>query len=315
MAIFLSMRRVCIWILLVHLIVVNGFLFKGNDVSDLKRQVTIITACFTFMGLGDANALSVPLSQPLKNQIILLRSGESYADQDNRIETNPVKKLAIANALTPQGREEIINAGKKLCSHETPSWIWTSNTERAYESATILARECQVGQNRIVPEFSLLDARGMGMYEGMHTKESYATVHENDEKQGVNWAPTSKDDVPSNSVNDIFVKLNQLLSTIDGMYSGEMIVIVSPDSECLSILQAGIVDKTPDDSLPKHSRFAFANGELRVLEPFVQPLTVGVTGKSQEQELEVNRKLKSLRFIDTTKSVNRKISNWFDLYE
>ena len=105
-----------------------------------------------------------------------MRAGQSEMDARDIVETNPVKKLAATNALTPEGRNQVAEAAKTLlCSDNddddtsfSPSWVWTSNTERAYESATIVARECQLGQNRVVPEFSFLDARGMGSYEGKH---------------------------------------------------------------------------------------------------------------------------------------------------
>ena len=88
-----------------------------------------------------AGMLIFPLPYPLKNNIVLLRAGESYADARHEIQTNPVKKLRQDNALTPTGREQIIQASKKLEEMGfQPSYIWVSNTERAYESAVILGK-------------------------------------------------------------------------------------------------------------------------------------------------------------------------------
>jgi len=139
-------------------------------------------ACFslTFCGTNRATAamLTFPLPVPLRNNVVLLRAGESFADEQGIIETSPVKKLSLSNALTNEGKSQIVRAALKMCSTTEenfgPSWIWTSNTERAYETATILARECGLGQNRIVPEFSFLDARAMGAFEGQGAKDSYA---------------------------------------------------------------------------------------------------------------------------------------------
>lgn len=51
------------------------------------------------------------------------------------------------------------------------------------------------------------------------------------------------------------------------MYSGENVVVLAPDSEILSVLQAALSSEDPDTALPKHAQFAFANGEARVLNP------------------------------------------------
>ena len=114
----------------------------------LRRTVANVgVACSIFLSQivspssVSAGMLIFPLPYPLKNNIVLLRAGESYADSRNEIQTNPVKKLRQDNALTPTGREQIIEASKKLEEMGfQPSYIWVSNTERAYESAVILGK-------------------------------------------------------------------------------------------------------------------------------------------------------------------------------
>jgi hypothetical protein len=54
----------------------------------------------------------------------------------------------------------------------------------------------------------------------------------------------------------------QLVSTIESMYSGENVVIVSPDSDNLSVLQAALENDDPDGTLPMHAQFGFANGDV-----------------------------------------------------
>jgi broad specificity phosphatase PhoE len=73
--------------------------------------------------------LTFPLPAPLKNNIVLLRSGECYADEAHITQTNPVKKLRQDNALTPKGRKQIIDAVHQLEElNFFPSYIWASNT-------------------------------------------------------------------------------------------------------------------------------------------------------------------------------------------
>ena len=99
----------------------------------------------------------------------------------------------------------------------------------------------------------------------------------------------------SESVADVLVRANQLVSTIESMYSGENVLIISPDSDNLSVLQAALSDEDPDASLPKHSRFSFKNGEMRELLTVVKPTELLVTGQTQDEADIMYRKMKALR--------------------
>lgn len=128
----------------------------------LTSACTAALLCLSLPGLGPlpshASMLTFPLPAPLRNSVVFMRAGESYADEKGVVETAPVKKLSTANALTPRGREQAVAAARRLEDLGlTPTYIFTSNTERAYETATVVARELRMGQNRIVPEFSFLD--------------------------------------------------------------------------------------------------------------------------------------------------------------
>ena len=102
---------------------------------------------------------------------------------------------------------------------------------------------------------------------------------------------------------------------MESMYSGENIVIISPDSDNLSILQAALFDENPDTSLPKHSRFWFKNGEVRELKSLVKPIELLVTGQTYEEGDAVFRKMKALR-VGGKFSNNGNIENesWIHLW-
>ena len=51
----------------------------------------------------------------------------------------------------------------------------------------------------------------------------------------------------------------------------------------LSVLQAASSDENQDLSLPKHSRFAFKNGEMRELLTSVKPTELLVTGQTKSE--------------------------------
>ena len=56
-----------------------------------------------------------------------------------------------------------------------------------------------------------------------------------------NKPPPIDDGTPNESVADVFVRVTQLMSILETQYSEETIIIVSPDSDNLTILQAGLV--------------------------------------------------------------------------
>lgn len=68
------------------------------------------------------------------------------------------------------------------------------------------------------------------------------------------------------SVEDVFVRVRQLLSKLETQYSGEEIVVVAPDSDTLSILEAALRNVP----LEKHRQVcSYAPGELRKVEPMI----------------------------------------------
>lgn len=185
----------------------------------------------------------------------------------------------------------------------------------AYETATIIATELQLGQNRIVPEYSFLDARAVGVFENKNDDDAWREIHKQDELQGIKFRPPPNNDgTPSESVSDVLVRGNQLVSTIESMYSGENVVIVSPDSDVLSVLYAALDDPDPDAMLPLHAQFRFRNGEVRKLEPLVKPSELLVTGQTQSEADVTSRRMKAMRVAGTSKYAKTTPDTWFDLW-
>lgn len=319
--------------------VVKSSNINHNFLKNLSKQknkiISFLSASIIFNNplISNAGMLTLPLQAPLHNNLFLVRAGSSFADERNEIQTNPVKKLRMDNGLTPKGQEEargnnqnnIFNfllllydssqaAAKKLLDMGvTPTFIWTSNTERAYETAKVMAQELQLGQNRIVPEYSFLDARAMGIYEGTNMKTAYENIHEEDVKSIKYRPPPNNDGTPAESVDDVYVRSNQLVATIESMYSGENVIIVSPDSDNLSILTSAVIDENPDQSLPLHSRFSFLNGEVRKLNPIIVPSKLLVTGQTPEEAENYNLKMMAAKVKGRETSLIEEPKTYLDL--
>ena len=145
--------------------------YKGILASKLSTTLIGISCLFYDINPSVADMLTFPLPAPLKNNIVLIRAGECFADARHETQTNAAKKLRQDNALTAHGREQIIEAGKYLESIGfQPSYIWVSNTERAYESAVVLAREIQLGNG--YSEYAILR-----MYKLVSTSFIYTLIY------------------------------------------------------------------------------------------------------------------------------------------
>jgi hypothetical protein len=138
-----------------------------------------------------------------------------------------------------------------------------------------------------------------------------------DRKEGINFRPKPTfDGTPTESVSDVLVRGNQLVSTIESMYSGENVVIVSPDSEVLSVIQAALADENPDDSLPCHDRFNFKNGEAKRLQYVVKTSDLLVTGQTKEQANANSKKMKAVRVLGSSgKDIKSTEDTWMDLWK
>ncbi|XP_038893534.1 uncharacterized protein LOC120082439 [Benincasa hispida] len=200
----------------------------------------------------------------LVNRYFLVRAGESEFDSFGIINTNPVAKTSVDSGLSEEGKKQTVKAAFKLkemgaCGNGC--WIWPSITQRAYQAAEIIASVNGVNRSYIVPEYSFLDARGLGAYEGKRL-DSVSEVYASDTISSNIKPPPIDDGTPNESVSDVFVRVTQLMSILETQYSGDTIIIVSPDSDNLTVLQAGLIGL----DLRRHHDLSFAPGEVRFVD-------------------------------------------------
>ncbi|KAG6412210.1 hypothetical protein SASPL_124881 [Salvia splendens] len=152
----------------------------------------------------------------LVNRYYLMRAGESQYEGLDIINTNPVAKTSVDNGLSEKGIKQTLRAAlelKSIGACESNCWIWPSITQRAYQAAEIIASVNGISR-RYTPRIA--------------------------SPPNIKPPPVS-DGTPNESVQDVFVRVTQLMSILETQYSGNTVVIVSPDSENLSVLQAGMV--------------------------------------------------------------------------
>jgi broad specificity phosphatase PhoE len=210
-----------------------------------------------------------PLRESLKNDYYFLRAGESVHLAGERVaRTNPVEKTSLQrHSLTRRGIEQMLKAAAVLeeWGLGPGAWIWASQNQSAQEAAGILAASLRVRTEQVVPEFSFLDARGVGVLEGSSLEATEAVLSEIDRRNPEERMPLGEDGTPNESVADVFVRVRQLLAKLETQYSGDEIVVIGPDSDTLSVLEA-VLCNIP---LTEHRSLNYAPGELRHIHPVV----------------------------------------------
>ncbi|XP_024976894.1 uncharacterized protein LOC112514578 [Cynara cardunculus var. scolymus] len=201
----------------------------------------------------------------LSNRYYLVRAGESEFESLGIINTNPVAKTSVDNGLSNIGKKQTVRAAlrlKEMGACENSCWIWPSITQRSYQAAEVIAAVNGVNRSNIVPEYSFLDARGLGAYEGK-SLQSVSEIYASDGLSTNIKPPPINDGTPNESVADVFVRVTQLMSILETQYSEDTVIIVSPDSDNLTILQAGLVGL----DLRRHNELSFEPGEVRFFDP------------------------------------------------
>jgi broad specificity phosphatase PhoE len=136
----------------------------------------------------------------------------------------------------------------QLDEKRLPTLVKYSLAASCIDTAMIVGQELKLGTDRIVPEFTFLDPRGIGDWD-MSSREITMPAlwaMDNDEAgiDGLYALPPSSDDgTPHEVLADQAVRLRQILSILESQYSGDTILLIFPDGTgpaLLSAMVAGI---------------------------------------------------------------------------
>lgn len=252
----------------------------SDSATVLSRRSLLSLAAAAAAGLAipglpaqraDASGLILfPLRVPLNNDYYFLRSGESVHMAGEKVaRTNPVEKTSLRfHSLTRRGIEQMLEVASALDTEHglgPGTWIWASQNQSAQEAAHLLAASLRVRNEQVVPEFSFLDSRGVGALEGTSLKTTEAILTEIDQRNPDERMAPGEDGTPNESVADVFVRVRQLLAKLETQYFGEEIVVIAPDSDTLTVLEAALSNRP----LTEHRSLKYAPGELRHIAPVV----------------------------------------------
>ncbi|KAL9183730.1 hypothetical protein ACHAXT_004586 [Thalassiosira profunda] len=113
----------------------------------------------------------------LMNTYHLMRAGESGLEAEGVLSTNPLFLTNREDALTPLGMEQVEVACAVMMSRGiNPSVVKYSLASKCIDTANIVATKMLVGRNRIIPEFTFMDPRGAGLWDGRSLTSTEAAI-------------------------------------------------------------------------------------------------------------------------------------------
>ena len=133
----------------------------------------------------------IDLPSRLHNRYFLVRHGESTLDTRSMFLTNPSFKYDTTYGLTRAGAQQMHLAAQIIQDEYdgAPSWLYTSNFQRSFQSALILREDLGMLFSQLRTEFSgLLDPRKMGDLDFKSTA-AWPSVWEGDTRDPLNTPP------------------------------------------------------------------------------------------------------------------------------
>jgi hypothetical protein len=138
-----------------------------------------------------------------------------------------------------------------------------------------VARELKLGRDRIIPEFTFMDPRAIGGWDMTRKSETVPAVWAMDVleagESGVDGRPPPNEDgTPHETLADQAVRLRQVMSVLESLYSGDTILLIFPDGTSPALLSAMIAGVPYN----RCHELEFEPGEIRLDVSMDQTLTL-----------------------------------------
>jgi len=123
-----------------------------------------------------------PCKAGLSNTYNVMRAGESLLEEQNLIATNPLFLTNREAALSLNGIEQVRSTCQVMLSStgaqgmSNPSIIYFSLAAKCSDTADIIASELTISRNRILPEFTFLDRRAVGLWDMLPLNSTEAAI-------------------------------------------------------------------------------------------------------------------------------------------
>ena len=197
-----------------------------------------------FMEPALADLIQFPITYPLKNTYHFMRAGESLLESQDIISTNPLFLTNREDALSPNGVNQVQEACRYLVSQDVnPSLVKFSLAAKCIDTANIVASEMQVGRDKLIPEYTFMDPRGIGKWDRRPISMVESALFAMDEMETGNLGqggrpPKNDDGTADETLGDQVIRLRELMSLCEGHCSGDTILLIFGDGTGPALLTA-----------------------------------------------------------------------------
>jgi len=215
---------------------------------------------------SNAQFVQFPCVNGFGNTYHFVRAGESLMEEEGVWTTNPLFLTNRESALSPTGIEQVEQTCQKLKQDGfVPTIVRYSLAANAMDTSNTVGTILGVGRDRNVPEYTLLDPRAIGMWDMSEKNTTQPAVWALDAAEAGLYGmegrpPANIDGTPHETLADQTVRLRQLLSVLETLYSGDTILLIFPDGTGPALLTC-LIGGIP---LYRVHEFEFQPGEARL---------------------------------------------------
>jgi len=246
---------------------------KNNSRRNFLKQMGLlpprlagIVSSLSCVDQAQAAFVQFPCTKQLMNTYHIMRSGESLLEAEDIWSTNPLFLTNREAALSDLGRLQIEKTCQTLISQGiSPTAGRYSLAAACMDSAEIIGRKLKMPSDKLMPEFTYMDPRAIGMWDRSSIKDTEAVLWAMDtDEAGINGIggkpPPTDDGTPNETLAEQGVRLRQLLSVLETLHSGDTILLIFPDGSTPALLSC-LIGGIP---LNRVHEFNFKSGEVRL---------------------------------------------------
>ena len=230
---------------------------SSNDADDFapinvsrREALCALSLIFAAPQAANADLIQFPCKPgDLKNNYSFLRAGESLIEADGLCGSNPLFLTNRENALSENGMAQVQAACADMLERDyNPSVVLFPTAANAIDTADIVASEMRIGRNRVLPEYTNLDARGIGKFDMNDREAVRAAIWALDAESGPEGRdgerpPPTDDGTPNETLSNQITRLRQLMAVCETNFSGDDVLFIFPDNTgpaLLSCMIAGV---------------------------------------------------------------------------
>lgn len=197
---------------------------------------------FSPAGPAVADLIQFPITSNLKNTYHFMRAGESLLESQDIFSSNPLFLTNREDALSPLGLEQVQESCQILLSRDVnPSLVKFSLAAKSIDSANIVADKMLIGRDKLIPEYTFMDPRGVGKWDRRPISLVEDALFALDDMEagdhGYDGRPPPNDDGTANeTLGDQVTRLRELLSLCESHCSGDNILLIFADGTSPALL-------------------------------------------------------------------------------